>query len=404
MILSAPISTPAAASTATRRVVDAAAGRLHAQRRRSLDRRLRPAFAKARPGRPPPWRPAAPMPSGSATLRASRGVDVRQVVDHALADRRRLHPRQLVLEGADDVLLLGRALAVPEQRGLAEVVVEAGAAPADLGRLQRLRDGSGSPAAPPSTRNSEPVRQRVRLVADAAPARWSMRCVPSRWKLWNGQTPRLIGSSWKLGPPRRDSCVSVYENSRPCSSGSLLKSMPGTTWPGWKATCSVSAKKLSGLRLSTSRPTTCTGTSSSGISLVGSSRSKPSCCALALLDQLHAQLPLGEVAARRSRPTGRGGWKSGSLPAIFCASSQASACLPSLGFQWNLTKCADAVRVDEAEGVDAEAFHHPHSCAAARGPTSATSACACSRASARRNPRTCRARWRPAACRGAARA
>lgn len=40
------------------------------------------------------------------------------------------------------------------------------------------------------------------------------------------------------------------------------------------ATCSVSAKKLSGFRFSTSRPMGSTGTSSSGISFVASSTSK----------------------------------------------------------------------------------------------------------------------------------
>ena len=44
----------------------------------------------------------------------------------------------------------------------------------------------------------------------------------------------------------------------------------------WKATCSVSAKKLVGLRLSVSVPIGCTGASSSGTILVGSSRSMPS--------------------------------------------------------------------------------------------------------------------------------
>ena len=44
------------------------------------------------------------------------------------------------------------------------------------------------------------------------------------------------------------SCVSTYEWMRPCSSGSLLKSMPGTMCAVQNATCSVSAKKLSGLR------------------------------------------------------------------------------------------------------------------------------------------------------------
>ncbi|SLH05140.1 Uncharacterised protein [Mycobacteroides abscessus subsp. abscessus] len=50
--------------------------------------------------------------------------------------------------------------------------------------------------------------------------------------------------------------------------------MPGTRLAVWKATCSVSAKKLSGLRSSTIRPTGSTGTCSSGTSLVASSRSK----------------------------------------------------------------------------------------------------------------------------------
>ena len=39
------------------------------------------------------------------------------------------------------------------------------------------------------------------------------------------------------------------------------------------------------------------------------------------------------MASHRSRR-----WKSGSLPEIFCASSQASECTPSSGFQWNFTK------------------------------------------------------------------
>ena len=43
---------------------------------------------------------------------------------------------------------------------------------------------------------------------------------------------------------------------------------------GQKATCSVSAKKLSGFRSSTIRPTFKSGTSSSGMSLVGSNTSK----------------------------------------------------------------------------------------------------------------------------------
>ena len=50
--------------------------------------------------------------------------------------------------------------------------------------------------------------------------------------------------------------------------------MPGTTCAAQNATCSVSAKKLSGLRLSTILPTGVSGTSSSGTILVASSTSK----------------------------------------------------------------------------------------------------------------------------------
>jgi hypothetical protein len=78
----------------------------------------------------------------------------------------------------------------------------------------------------------------------------------------------------------------------------LLKSMPGTRCAVQKATCSVSAKKLSGLRLSTILPTTRSGTSSSGTSLVGSSTSKLKLeLGLFLGEDLQRQLVLGAVAA-----------------------------------------------------------------------------------------------------------
>ena len=41
------------------------------------------------------------------------------------------------------------------------------------------------------------------------PGGTAMRMCPSRWKLRIGQTGRLIGISWKLGPPSRLSCVSM---------------------------------------------------------------------------------------------------------------------------------------------------------------------------------------------------
>ena len=113
--------------------------------------------------------------------------------------------------------------------------------------------------------------------------------------------------------------------------------MPGTTWPGWNATCSVSAKKLSGFRSSVSRPTRSTGTSSSGTILVGSSRSKSNACSssssMICTPSSHSGKAPVSMASQRSRR-----WKSGSLPEIFCASSQTTEWTPRSGFQWNFTK------------------------------------------------------------------
>jgi hypothetical protein len=58
------------------------------------------------------------------------------------------------------------------------------------------------------------------------------------------------------------------------SRGSLEKSIPGGTFWVMKATCSVSAKKLSGMRSITSRPAGIGGKTSSGMIFVGSSTSK----------------------------------------------------------------------------------------------------------------------------------
>ena len=72
--------------------------------------------------------------------------------------------------------------------------------------------------------------------------------------------------------------------------------------------------------------------------------------------------------------------------------------LAQLGPPVELDEVRDAARVDQAEGVDAEAFHHPVAArqrAVRHQPHQRVRA---SRASARRSPRRCRARWRPAAC------
>ena len=174
-----------------------------------------------------------------------------------------------------------------------------------------------------------------------------------------------MGISWKLGPPSRMSCVSVYENRRPCSSGSLVKSMPGTRCPGWNATCSVSAKKLSGLRSSVSLPMRCTGTSSSGMSLVGSSRSKSNACSsfsstICTPSSHSGKSPLS-MASHRSRR-----WKSGILAGDLLRLVPHHRVHAEQRLPVELDEARLALGVDEAEGVDAEAFHHAQ--AARDGP------------------------------------
>ena len=134
--------------------------------------------------------------------------------------------------------------------------------------------------------------------------------------------------------------------------------MPGTMWAVQKATCSVSAKKLSGLRFSTSLPTASTGTSSSGTSLVASSTSnvKPSACSSVKIctPSSYSGYAPASIASQRSRR-----WKSGSAPEILTASSHTSECVPAAGDQWNLTKRDSPCRVHQPEGVHAEALHGP---------------------------------------------
>ena len=171
-------------------------------------------------------------------------------------------------------------------------------------------------------------------------------------------TGALIGIWWKFGPPRRDSCVSTYEWMRPASSGSFEKSTPGTMFAVQNATCSVSAKKLSGLRFRTILPIGRTGTSSSGTIFVASSTSNENCSACSSVmictpSSYSGNTP-ASIDSHRSRR-----WKSGSAPESLTASSQTSECVPAAGFQWNLTNTDSPLRVDEAIRVDAEALHGP---------------------------------------------
>ncbi len=175
--------------------------------------------------------------------------------------------------------------------------------------------------------------------------------------LWNGQRGALIGIWWKLAVPSRDFCVSRYENRRPCSSGSLLKSMPGMTLEGMNATCSVSAKKLSTFRLSVRRPIRSTGRTSSGINLVASSTSY-GCLA-------------AKASSKICTPRSHSGKVAGVDRLVQVAPMEVGvgACdldglVPARGLQAQhrlpvkLDELALALGVDEAEAVHAEALHH----------------------------------------------
>ena len=113
--------------------------------------------------------------------------------------------------------------------------------------------------------------------------------------------------------------------------------MPGIMFIVPKATCSVSAKKLSGLRSRTILPTFLTGTSSSGTILVASRTSKlkrsASSSVKTCRPSSHSGNAPASIASQRSRR-----WKSGSAPLILTASSQTTECVPATGSQWNLQK------------------------------------------------------------------
>ena len=133
---------------------------------------------------------------------------------------------------------------------------------------------------------------------------------------------------------------------------------------GQKATCSVSAKKLSGQRSSTMRPMTCNGTSSSGISLVESRWSNGKASACSCVNSCTASSHSGKVARGRSPRTGRGGGSRGRRRRSSPPRPTPWTAGPASGRQWNLTKVDVPSALTQPEAVDAEALR---SCAASAG-------------------------------------
>ena len=144
---------------------------------------------------------------------------------------------------------------------------------------------------------------------------------------------------------------------RPASSGSLVKSMPGTMCAVQNATCSVSAKKLSGLRFEHHPPDRRQRHELLGHDLGGVEHVEAELLGFALREHLHAELPLGIRAGLDRFPQVAAvevGVRARDLHGLVPRERvRARDRLPV-----ELHEPRLAVRVDEAERVHAEALHH----------------------------------------------
>ena len=132
--------------------------------------------------------------------------------------------------------------------------------------------------------------------------------------------------------------------------------MPGTTCATQNATCSVSAKKLSGLRFSTIRPTGTIGTSSSGTIFVASSTSKREALGLFFGEDLQAQLPLG-IGAGLDRLPQVAAMEVGVGPGNLDGLVPHQRMGAGLRVPVELDEVRFALVVDQAVGMHAEALH-----------------------------------------------
>ena len=256
-------------------------------------------------------------------------------------------------------------------------------APASGGERARRRRGSSAGTA---------RRPRARRV-------W---CMPSRSMSLTGACGRLIGS-WREVRATEPGELGVEVGEQPrlqqrvvgdVDAGHEVPEVEGHLLGLGEVVGRVARSRVS-------RPTGCTGASSSGTSLVGSSRSMPSNVWSAVsgntwMPSSHCGKAPASIASARSRR-----WKSGSTPAMICASSQTSECTPSCRLPVELHQRGRRPSAfDQPEGVDAEALHRPVGARDARGRTCSTSCGGWPRCAARRSPRRCRGRSGPAGSRG----
>ena len=182
-----------------------------------------------------------------------------------------------------------------------------------------------------------------------------------------------------------------------------MKSMPGTTCAVQNATCSVSAKKLSGIAVQHHPADGRQRHQLFGNELGRVEHVEAEALGLLLGEDLQAELPLRkrarldrfpQIAAMEVRIG------AGDLHRLVPVQRmRAGERAPVKLHERRL-----ALLVDEPERVHAEALHHAIAARDRAVGHRPTSACASIRASATRSPRTCRAPSRPAASRNAARA
>ena len=140
--------------------------------------------------------------------------------------------------------------------------------------------------------------------------------------------------------------------------------MPGTTWPGWKATCSVSAEEVVRVAVEHQPADLVHRHQLLRDQLGRVQQVEAERMLLVLGHQLHAQLPLGKVAALDGLP-------QVAAQEVRLAPGDLLRLVPQQGVRAQprppveLDEVRLAAGIDEAEGVHAEALHHAQ---AARQP------------------------------------
>ena len=134
--------------------------------------------------------------------------------------------------------------------------------------------------------------------------------------------------------------------------------MPGTTWPGWNATCSVSAKKFSGLRSRTIRPSGCKRHHFLRDQLGRIEHVEGKLRRRLVVERLDRELELGEVAHRdRIVQIATLGIRISAVELHRLVPDEGGGADP--GAPVKLDERRRAAGIDETKRVNSEPFHHP---------------------------------------------